>query len=112
MPLEPGSIGKSPSQRTARRTGRRWGQRAATQMGILGVCTGRGSNSPTQNSIRRVSPWSSRCTLARVDDLAEPFELVVPAAAEPDTENQASLAQAIEGDRLARDLVRAAGTVA
>src|SRR4029453_15003646 len=44
---------------------------------------------------------------ARVDDLAEPFELVVPAAAEPDTENQAPLAQVIEGDRLARELVHA-----
>ncbi len=101
------SIGKSPSQRTARRRGRRWGQRAATQMGILGLCTGRGSNSPAQNSVRRASPRSSRCARARVDDLAEPFELVVPAAAEPDTENQAPLAQVIEGDRLARELVHA-----
>jgi hypothetical protein len=46
-------------------------------------------------------------TLARVGDLAEPLELVVPTRAESDTENQTCLAQVIEGDRLARDLVHA-----
>lgn len=44
-------------------------------------------------------------TLAGVHDFAERFELIVSDTAEPDAENQASLAQVIEGDRLACDLV-------
>src|SRR3954453_865863 len=50
------SIGKKPSQRTARFTGRRFGQRPATQTGMRGRWTGAGSNSPPQNALSRSRP--------------------------------------------------------
>ena len=59
------SIGESPSQRAARRRGRRFGQRAATHTGIRGDCTGGGSNSPPQKTLSRSSPSSSRRALSR-----------------------------------------------
>src|SRR5262245_41920834 len=46
--------------------------------------------------------------LAGIDDLAERFELAVSVAPEPDAEDQSALAQVVEGDCLARDLVHAA----
>ena len=50
------SIGNNPSHRIARRTGRRCGQTAAAHTGIRGCCSGRGSNSPSQNCARRARP--------------------------------------------------------
>ena len=48
-----------PSQRAARRIGRRLCQRAATQIGIRGSCAGGGANSPPHSSTSRSSPSSS-----------------------------------------------------
>src|SRR6266536_2156120 len=52
-------VGNRPSQRSARRTGRRWGHSAATHTGILGCCTGTGWNSPAQYLTRSSRPRSS-----------------------------------------------------
>jgi len=52
-------IGNRPSHCTARRTGRRCGHSPATHTGILGCCTGTGSNSPAQYLLRSARPWSS-----------------------------------------------------
>jgi hypothetical protein len=49
-------MGNSPSQRSARRTGRRFGHCPATHTGGLGRCTGTGSNSPAQYLARASKP--------------------------------------------------------
>jgi hypothetical protein len=48
--------GDRPSQRSARRTGRRFGHSPATHTGGLGRCTGTGSNSPAQYPARASRP--------------------------------------------------------
>ncbi len=78
------SIGNSPSHPTARRTGRRLGQLAATQTGMRGRCSGSGRNPPLQNRPSRSRPSSSRRP-----------------------RSQAPVAQVIQGDRLPCELLHA-----
>ena len=104
------SIGNTPSQRAARRSGRRFGQRDATQTGIAVDRPRLELPAPVRGEPLEPVVEQLRAR-ARVALLAEARRVELARASLPsaDAEHEPPAAEAVERHRLARQLVRCAG---